>query len=46
MEEWMVKCKKNFGDLFTKIKYSESKELNATQSHHHYFNEARGKILK
>jgi hypothetical protein len=41
---WMTRCNKDFGELLTKSKFSDTKELNSTQSHNNYYKEARGKF--
>jgi hypothetical protein len=44
MEDWMVECDKDFGDLLIKPSFESIKELNATQSHFHFYKKDTGLI--
>ena len=44
MEDWMVECDKDFGDLLIKPSFESIKELNATQSHFHFFKNDTGML--
>ncbi len=44
MEDWMVECHKDFGGLLTKPSFESTKEVNATQSHNHFFNNNTGML--
>jgi hypothetical protein len=37
MEDWIVECHEDFGDLLPKPSFESNKELNATQSHFYFF---------